>query len=373
VFGVPPLNARQKETHQASLPINDRQKSAKSISSKSRSILAEYNSATKLESFGFVLTMQEIDSQLNQMETKKEQQAIPKFQQMFKDWETLICKLPRKIENVVLQGVPNSLRQTFYEMLLDSKLLKELNTRASPGSFVEQAQAEDIVKFNQIRGEMTKIFTTDFVSSHQVYFEKLCTILFAYSLCDIDLVFHPQMVPYAGFMLNFMDEKAAYWCFRNLMLSEKHVLRSLFVPQSNRVDLIMELWDIFFEKGYKKIYLYFQKINIKSNQYCQQWFMTAFQSYQFPAQVQALIFDRFVGFGTRALLSVGLSIVSKLKKFLLQESKAQTILQALIHPDKQGQITTDWRSMVKKINEKWIPEKDYANILKTTKKKFPFF
>jgi hypothetical protein len=111
-----------------------------------------------------------------------------------------------QIESLVMQDLPNSLRQTFYQLLLDSQLFCDLKPVLLPQSFINQAKPDEVIKINEIQRKLDKFFPQEFISSHQDYFQKLSTILFAYSLCDIDLCFHPQFVPYAGFILKYMDE-----------------------------------------------------------------------------------------------------------------------------------------------------------------------
>lgn len=257
-------------------------------------------------------------------------------------------------------------------MILEPDIIIKYKQIPEPSALIKDAiQDNHIQKINQIKEEINTTFSSDFANLHANYIEKLTNVIVSYFLTENELIFCPYQIPYASVLINYMDERIASACFRSLM-NGNHNLKSLFLPNSSRIDDILKVWNYILENQYKKIYKNFEKMSIQSVQFCPKWFLTAFQIYNFPQPLIAFIFDRYIAFGTRALFSIGIAIISRFKKEIKTDS-ANSCLQRLTNLDNEPKICNDWKHLIKKINKKWIHKKAFDSFLKAVNLNTSFY
>jgi hypothetical protein len=80
--------------------------------------------------------------------------------------------------------------------------------------------------------------------------------------------------------------------------------------------------------------------------YVAQWFLTGFQALQFPPVFKLRLFDRFVAFGTRALLSLGIAIVDAARD-TLETAAMHSVTKCLQDPGNIPKFK-NWRNIIKR-------------------------
>jgi hypothetical protein len=180
---------------------------------------------------------------------------------------------------------------------------------------------------------------------------SLYHVLRAYSNADKELGYFQGMAFPAALLLAYMPEERAFWAFWYLMRG-KHRLRDYYINDFANLKKLNRVWDVIFEKKYPKIYANFKKFEIDPLVYTTSWFLTAFLNMDFPAVLRLRIFDRYCAFGTRALLSLGLTCISLLKKELMASEMGE-ILPVLQNPSR-GQRLQDWRVVIAKWDKLFI-------------------
>ena len=92
------------------------------------------------------------------------------------------------------------------------------------------------------------------------------------------------------------------------------------------------------------------------------WFLTAYQSFNWAPEFQLRIFERFLFFGTRVLLSFALLII-ELNQEELATASLEKILQILQHIDESKKMV-DWHRILNKLDKRMIPKQKYIELVK---------
>jgi hypothetical protein len=104
--------------------------------------------------------------------------------------------------------------------------------------------------------------------------------------------------------------------------------------------------------------------------YTPAWFLTGFQTMQFPPPFRLRLFDRQIAFGSRALLSFGLAIVNVGKPYLTSKG-AEVCIPLLQNPMGLPEFQ-DWRAMMKRFDDNFLSKSEYSSLFKAAKvKEFP--
>jgi hypothetical protein len=81
-----------------------------------------------------------------------------------------------------------------------------------------------------------------------------------------------------------------------------------------------------------------------------------------PIEFKLKIFDRYVAFGSRALLSLALAIISLDKKELVQSPKE--IMLPLLQDPMKGPRLRDWKVIMEKWDKLFLSKSDYLKAIK---------
>jgi hypothetical protein len=99
---------------------------------------------------------------------------------------------------------------------------------------------------------------------------------------------------------------------------------------------------------------------IAGQMYCPVWFLTAFQTMDWPPDLQLRIYDRFLFFGLRGLLSFALMIVKEHESQLV-DAPIEEMLPLLQHPDRSPRMH-NWREVFRKWDKLWIRQGEYDKL-----------
>ena len=277
---------------------------------------------------------------------------------MINDWRTFsTTKKISKLHERILKGIPDSIRPTAWRLIIDPDTQHiNFEDRPSVESYVSLGRLKccDIIEVDLDRTlPQVEMFANKSVKN------SLRNILQGYSNADPELGYTQGMAFSAGMLLSYMDEYTAFWCFHKLMSSPRYGFREYFLQGFPKLISINKVWDVILKQKYLKIALHCQKEGIDYMVYTPSWFLTAFLNLSFPPVFKLMLFDRYITFGSRSLLSFGLVIISRHKDLLLK-LPFEELLPILQKPNESERMF-DWRYVIKKWDEHWISEKDYKN------------
>jgi hypothetical protein len=188
---------------------------------------------------------------------------------------------------------------------------------------------------------------------------SLYRILRAYLNDDPELVYSQGMAFSAALLLAYMTEPRAFWAFHSLMKGKLRV-RDLYVGDLDGLRKLNVVWVFLFKKKYPKIYQAVKALEIDEMFYTPSWFLAGFLNLEFPPLFRLRIMDRYVSFGTRASLSLGLAIVGLLRKELTTGT-LETVLPLLQNPC-HAEPLKDWRNVIIAWDKNFISKKDYDHM-----------
>jgi hypothetical protein len=274
---------------------------------------------------------------------------------------------PSVFESMVVRGVPDACRGRVWYELLDSKAepgaanrstVERLFTRAVPS-------CDRAIQLDVIRAIPEVAMCS--VNSHRI---TLYRILRAYSNADREIGYAPGMSFYAALFVSYMDETNAFWAFWQLMRGNKHEIGRFFSDESGKLKLLNKVWLALLTKRYPKVAWHFRRIHLRPILYTPGWFPTGFQALQLRPRLRLTFFDRQIAFGTRALLSFGLTIVGALKTALETES-LETCLRMLLEPATVPELQ-DWRGLLVQLDHNWLSNPELTAGFKAAQvKEFP--
>jgi hypothetical protein len=184
--------------------------------------------------------------------------------------------------------------------------------------------------------------------------DSLYRILRAYSNADQELGYFQGLAFPAALLLSYMNEPRAFWAFYHLM--NDHGLRQMYIRDFEGLRKMNRVWMYVLSKKYPKIHANFKALSIEEMVYTPGWFLTAFLNVNFPPVFKLRIMDRYVAFGNRAILSLALTLVSKLKAELVTP-EMEVVIPLLQNPYTK---LKNWREILEKWDKLFITPKDYA-------------
>jgi hypothetical protein len=163
----------------------------------------------------------------------------------------------------------------------------------------------------------------------------------------------------AGMLLAYMDEDSAFYCFTALMQRDH---RGYFAPLFVRLDQAEHMLAILLRRWAPTVLAHFTAIGIAFRLFTVQWFATAFQCMDWPTELQLRIFDRFLRYGTRWLLTFAVTIIAENRR-VLQTGTIADCMPVLTTPNANGRMN-NWHSVLRNAERFWIKKKAYAQLLR---------
>jgi hypothetical protein len=257
-------------------------------------------------------------------------------------------------EGRVIKGIPDACRSRAWYVILDP----DAETQPKRPSIAHYYRKGIPGCDGVIRVDIPRTMPHMQMFSQQNVRAVLYRVLRAYSNADKELGYFQGMAFPAALLVAYMSEERAFWAFYYLMRGSKHRLRDYYINEFENLKELNRVWDVIVQKKYPKIHANLKRLDIDAIVYTTSWFLTAFLNIEFPAVLRLRIFDRYCAFGSRALLSLGLTCVSLLKKELMAP-EMEKVLPILQNPNK-GQRLQDWRAVLKKWDKLFISKADYS-------------
>jgi hypothetical protein len=257
-----------------------------------------------------------------------------------------------------MKGIPDSCRSRAWHLIVDPKC-----------EVVSQDRPSVAFYFNKGIPPSDRIIQVDIPRTmpHMPMFstnearERLYTVLRAYSNADEELGYFQGMAFSAAMLLCYMTEEEAFWSFSYIMQGQ-HQLRNFYLDSFKNLRLINKVWDKVLELRYPAFLANLKRLEMDHMVYTPSWFLTGFQTIEFPPPFKLRIFDRMLGFRTRALLSFAITIVS-LGKDKITTGSMEAVIEHLQNPTKHPKFA-DWRGVIKKWDKNFLTPAQYSAYFK---------
>jgi hypothetical protein len=274
------------------------------------------------------------------------------------------CKTHRPVfERRVMKGIPDSMRSRAWLLILDKAWETHPKRPTVTHYFKKGVPPCDQVIHADIPRTMPHVEMFSLLSVR----ESLYRVLRAYSNADTELGYYQGMAFPAAMLLSYMPETHAFWAFYHLMNGKGHKMRTYYVHDFVNLKQFNKVWDLLILAKYKAIHANLHKLDIDPMIYTPSWFLTAFLNIGFPPVFRLRAFDRVVTFGTRALLSLGLAVVSLLKKELMGPDM-EVIIPLLQNPC-NGARLKDWRQIIIKWDKVFLTKAEVSKCFQKAKVK----
>jgi hypothetical protein len=289
--------------------------------------------------------------------TAAEEQALladqVRDQRLEQKYEAALAGPPAGVIGLVLGGVPGRVRGRVWSHILDPNFASEAASRPSINSLIESHphKSTEMMEMDLRRTYGEFAFLSAKLIGAAVY-----RILRAYAATDPELGYSVGMSFFAGILAAYMDEQRALWCLLKLLAGPGHETRMMYTAGFEGWIRLNLVWTKLIEERFKKVAEHLQALRVGAEGYTRGWFLTAFLELNIRPEIRLTVFDRFVAFGCRALLSFGLTIVALCVNRIKKGTQKQCI-ELLLKPP-----LPDWRATLAKYDKLFLSEKEYSGI-----------
>lgn len=326
--------------------------------------LAEPPRRVKMDRYGWVQRQRKMskrEKKQTRVDESKETERTQKWIDMFNNWEKLMKSDPKKIEHRVRKGIPDIVRQRAWQHILDTEHIMEI-CELSLADLSDRERHPDCVTIDK---DLSRTFPQIGFFAQPDMKEKLRTVLYAYCHADPELGYTQGMSFLSGMFLAYMDVDSAYQCFVCLMMG-KNDQRGYFLSGFPKLEIANEALRLLMKDRCKRVLKNFERAGVLFPMFSPNWFMTAFQAYCWPPELQLRIFERFLMFGTRALMSLGLTILLR-HEDILRKSGLEEILPILQRPEESPRMA-DWHEVIELWDSLWLKKKEFNKLWEQAKK-----
>lgn len=304
------------------------------------------------------------ESKISEKENIKEYQRSLKWAKMLSNWN-VYKQQQSKIIKKVKKGIPDSIRSRAWYLLVDGDYYKS----EYPEKMSDLLQKEKHDSYSTIEKDIIRTFQqVSFLSDPKV-FDSLRKVLYCYSQIDPELGYTQGMSFIAGMFVLYMDEESAFYSFISVMLGKKINQRGYLCPGFPRLHQSNQVLSKLLKHKAPNILKKLEKANIALHMFTTDWFFTAFMVYKWVPEFQLRIFEHYLLYGIRFLISFSLQILLVHQDEILSGT-LESILPILQHPDKSKKIT-NWHVFLNYVDSNLLSEKEYDALEKAASKAVP--
>ena len=289
------------------------------------------------------------------------------------NWGLFWGKKRAKLEERVIKGIPDAARSRAWQFITDPETYdptsknqfndpKIFASRPTVQSYVDQGRDERFcavidVDLHRTYSDVCRMF------SKPETLLSLQNILIAYSNVDKEVGYCQGMGFYAGMLLIYMPERDAFYSFKAIMQDPRYDVRQYFLPGFPKFHKAVKVFLVAVKSYFSDVYkASFQPYEMELTTSLTDWFLCAFQTSQLQTPLRLMLFERFLMFQFRALLSFGLTIIA-LNRDFFKKAPFEELFPALKKPEKTEGMK-DWRKVIATWNDLWLTEKKYKKFFK---------
>lgn len=286
----------------------------------------------------------------------KQDERSDKWSDMIKKWNVFSISKRTKLKDRIKKGIPQKMRGIAWIYILDPTIL-DIPKEKRRAEIIKLVQKGTNKNCCVIEADLPRTMPQCPKFYDERTIEELRMILYAYNNDDTDLGYTQGMSYIAATLLHYIDYEDAYFCFRSIMQGERHKWREFFIPGFPYLNKCNELWNVVLKDRFKKTYDYFQEIGLHPYIYTTSWFLTAFLSTDFPIGVRLRVFDMWLYYGLRALISFGLAIIHLLGPQFRDKDLDQLI--PIIQKPQNDENVRNYQELLKQYKKKWIRQRSW--------------
>jgi hypothetical protein len=243
-----------------------------------------------------------------------------KWVKMMGQWGAFVANYPEKLELRARKGIPDCCRA--WQFILDL----DWDNQGDQRTGVEEIMKMAPPRYGEaIDRDLAQTLPTMVLLRDPARRESVRRILLAYANADPELGYASGMAWPAALLVCYLDETRAFWCFMKLMCGTKFSFRRLFMNGFEGFRILNQIWMLLLREKAKRVAAKLDAIQLAPELYTKGWFLSAFQNTNLDPELRLRIFNRYVAFGCRSLLSFGLVVVSAATNELLNGSREECI------------------------------------------------
>jgi hypothetical protein len=285
-----------------------------------------------------------------------ELQREKKWISMISRWSEFRTHRRQTLENRIRKGIPDRIRGKAWTLIID---FHPPPNAPSIDSLITQGPPRSL---RVIEADVPRTMPGHIMFESPILRESLQRVLTAYTNFESELGYVQGMGFLAAMLLSYLDEEQTFWCFVGLMNGPIHKHKRLFQNQFQGLNDLNKVWDLIIEVKFPQIAANFKKIDLAPIVYTTGWWLGAFMGFDLQSELRMRVFDRFLEFGYRALLSFGLVVLVKGKQVL--ETAGSLECLGLLQNPGQSEKIGDWKAVLIAYDKHWINQKEYNHYFK---------
>jgi hypothetical protein len=191
--------------------------------------------------------------------------------------------------------------------------------------------------------------------------DDLATLVGALLAVDrTKIPYSPNLGYIASLLLAYLPAWQAGTLYVELFTSSKRRASNYF--HEGQVAQLAAVWGLALQKKVPKVHERLLKLGVDHKAYLAEWLQTAFLAIDFVPELSLRIFDRYVKYGTRTLISFGVTIAYVLQDKVVAAGTAPDALRLLRDPSKDPRFRYV-PDIVKKLDQLTFFKKEYLAIV----------
>ena len=304
------------------------------------------NAGRRLDRYGWFVSEKQvsrIERKHIKSDEKKEAERTKKWLKMLPAWDHLTATKHKRISRRVKKGIPDSIRAKAWQTIIG------IHETPPPLSELLALTAHSDAPI--IDKDIPRVLPHVGFFSRQEFLDSLRDVLYAYCHVDTELGYTQGMTSIPGILLSYMSQEDAFTCFVNVMKGPLDH-RLYFTEGFPKLQVANRVLELLLKKNHKQIWKALTNAGVHMSMFTTRWFLTAFQGYHWHPEFSLRIFDRFLFFGTRALIGFALTILIRHEDVILS-GRLEDICLCLQHPDQSEQMES-WHEVLQVWDGLWI-------------------
>lgn len=294
---------------------------------------------------------------------KKDRERTKKWEAMIRNWATFRKTKKKVILDVrVMKGIPDAVRGRAWLYIVHGESV-EID-RKKPDIAKDRRNRRYTHYLKKAEREVPEPLRITGLEPKDHDNDALFKLLRSYLNADTEVIYSPLMGYMASILLGYMPTHLAYFTFLTLMTNTKHKVHNYF--KEAEVQEITRVWDVLLQQRLPTIGPKFLELSVEHKDYFPGWLQTAFLDVPCPPAIRLRVFDRLVKFGTRALFSFGLVVVSLAAPKLNDMRRKEDVVAVLTNPAGDGRLASG-PEVIKLYDKLFLNKKKFTALLLSAK------
>ncbi|KAL7717983.1 Growth hormone-regulated TBC protein [Entamoeba marina] len=277
-----------------------------------------------------------ICEQLTTFQINKEVERKEKWEEMLKKWKRT-GEIPKKLRTRVYKGVPQDVRKTYWDILMNTKQrIEKSDNNTKELYYVNEVLDNDVQIDLDVRRTLN--FHCHFHSNYEDGKRELFLILRALSQSQIDLGYTQGMSDFAGVLLTVLQSRDyVFHVLNTILIEEKYLLKPCLQVGFPGLKNCGKIHYQMVKKYHPTIHKHLMNLGYEINSlhgFLFEWYMVWF-SRILPCDFCLAVYDFCLLDGKKALYTVGSAVLHYIQKDLLETDDIHSCLQIMKCPTNQ--------------------------------------